>query len=81
MSKGRFEKTQRIGVRFNGTGFVLLAGNPLPKLAEDSVAELVLSPERIVDEGARAMFTAERVVLFPKVGASVMIESHAKHGK
>jgi hypothetical protein len=73
MSKGRFEKTLRIGVRFHGTGFVLLDGRPLPKLAEDSLAELVLSPEQIVDEGARAMFTAERMVPFLEVGASVMI--------
>ncbi len=29
MSKGRFEKSLRIGVRFNGTGFVLLDGKLL----------------------------------------------------
>ena len=36
ISKERFQKHLRIGVRFDGSGFVLLNGNPLPELATDS---------------------------------------------
>lgn len=73
MSKGRFEKTLRIGVRFNGAGFVLLDGQPLPKLVKDSVAELMLLPENIADESARTAFSAEKDVSFLAAGAIIML--------
>jgi hypothetical protein len=72
MSKGRFEKTLRIGVRFDGTGFVLLDGQPLPKLALGAVAELALSPESIADQSARSMFSMERDIPFLGKGSVVM---------
>ena len=73
VGKQRFEKHLRIGVRFDGTRFVLQNGSPLPALAKDSVAELVLVPDCIQDENVRASFTGEKSVLLLKEGSFVMV--------
>src|SRR5271156_384760 len=55
-SKQRFEKHLRIGTRFDGSRFVLLDGSPLPTLTKDSIVDLILAPESIVDSAVRARF-------------------------
>jgi hypothetical protein len=72
ISKERFQKHLRIGVRFDGTGFVLLNGNPLPELAADSVAELVLAPECIQNAKLRASLTGQKGILLLKEGSLVL---------
>ena len=71
--KKQFEKHLRIGVRFEGSGFVLLDGKPLPKLAEGSVADLVVAPESIKDESIRFSLTSEKSMNLLEKGATVMI--------
>jgi hypothetical protein len=62
IGKQRFEKHLRIGARFDGNRFVLVDGSPLPALSEDSVVELILAPESILDSTARARFLEEMAV-------------------
>jgi hypothetical protein len=70
--KKRFQKHLRIGVRFDGSGFVLLNGNPLPELAKDSIAELVLAPECIQNAKLRASLTGQKSTPLLKEGSRVL---------
>jgi len=72
VGKERFQKRLRIGVRFDGVGFVLLDGQPLPKLEKNSVAELVVVPESIEDASIRARLTGQKSIPFLKEGALVL---------
>jgi len=85
--KSRYEKRFRIGVRFDGTNFVLLNGSPLPAIAKDSVAELVVAPECILNAGARSNLSEQTNIPLLKSGVSVllgvsptMVESHSAKG-
>jgi hypothetical protein len=69
----RFEKNLRIGVRFDGTGFVLLDGRPLPRLKKDSAAELIVSAECLVDARVRDSFERQTSVLLLDQGSSVLL--------
>ena len=73
VSKDRYEKRLRVGIRFDGANFVLLDGKPLPALAKDTVAELVLAPDCILDEIVRSRFMAERSIRFLERGTPIMI--------
>jgi hypothetical protein len=73
LSKERFEKRLRIAVRSDGKSFVLLDGQPLPELAKNSVAELVLAPECIKDETIRANFSRQKSTQFLKAGTFVLV--------
>jgi hypothetical protein len=72
ISKERFQKHLRIGIRFDGAGFVLLNGNPLPALVKDCVAELVLAPECVQDANLRASLTGQKSILLLKEGSLVL---------
>jgi len=72
ISKERFQKHLRISVRFDGAGFVLLNGNPLPELTEGCIAELVLAPECIRNAKLRASLTGQKGVLLLKEGSRVL---------
>src|ERR1017187_430984 len=72
ISKERFQKHLRIGIRFDGAGFVLLNGNPLPALVKDCVAELVLAPECVQDASLRASLTGQKSILLLKEGSVVL---------
>ncbi len=61
--KQRFEKHLRIGSRFDGNRFILLDGSPLPTLAKDSLVDLILAPESIVDSTLRARLLGETAVM------------------
>lgn len=61
--KQRFEKHLRVGTRFDGNRFVLLDGSPLPALSKDSIVELILTPESILDSTVRARFLEEMAVM------------------
>jgi hypothetical protein len=63
MRKARYEKNLKIGVRFDGATFSLLDGTSLPKLRKNAVGELLLPPEAIEDEDARARLSNDRRVL------------------
>lgn len=73
IDKKRYQKRFRIGVRFDGATFVLLNGEPLPALAKNSVAELVLSPESIQDENIRSVFDHETGVPLLERRSSVLL--------
>jgi hypothetical protein len=73
VGKDRFEKNLRIGVRFDGTGFVLLDGRPLPRLAKESVAELIVSPECLEDARVRGSFERQTSVQLLDEGSSVLL--------
>jgi len=73
VSKDKFGKRLRIGVRFDGTSFIMLDGQPLPKLAKDSIAELVLAPESIQDERTRASLIGQRSIQFLKEDSLVLL--------
>jgi len=73
VSKDRFQKRLRIGVRFDGTSFVLLDGKPLPKLTEGSYAELVVAPESIEDENVRAHLSGQRSIQFLPEGSLILL--------
>ena len=60
--KQKFEKHLRVGTRFDGSRFVLLDGSPLPALTKDSIVELILAPESILDLTVRARFLEEMAV-------------------
>ena len=62
VSKKRFEKHLRIGIRFDGDRIVLLDGSPLPALSKNAVAELIVAPEAILDSVARARFLEGRAI-------------------
>jgi hypothetical protein len=72
VGKERFQKRLRIGVRFDGVGFVLVDGQPLPKLAMDSFAELVIAPESIEDEMVRANLAGLRTIPFLAEGSFIL---------
>ena len=72
ISKERFQKHLRIGIQFDGAGFVLLNGLPLPALVKDCVAELVLAPECIQNAKLRASLTGQKTVLLLKEGSRVL---------
>jgi len=72
ISKERFQKHLRIGIQFDGAGFVLLNGNPLPALVKDCVAELVLAPECIQNAKLRASLTGQKTILLLKEGSRVL---------
>jgi hypothetical protein len=83
----RYEKRFRIDVRFDGTNFVLLNGKPLPAIAKDSVAQLVLAPECILDSSVRANLSGQKNIRLRSGGSSVllgvsptMVESHLATG-
>lgn len=61
--KQRFEKHLRIGTQFDGNRFVLLDGSPLPELSKDSIVDLILAPESILDSTVRARFLGETAVM------------------
>jgi hypothetical protein len=71
--KTRYEKNLRLGVRFDGNNFVLLDGSPLPKLHTGAIAELVLRPEAIEDQIARARFIQDDLLPILEKGARVFI--------
>jgi hypothetical protein len=71
-SKERFQKRLRIGVRFNGTSFVLLDGKPLPKLTEGTFAELVIAPESIEDAIVRDKLEGLRSIPFLAEGSFIL---------
>src|SRR5271170_815294 len=73
ISKTRYEKNLRIGVRFDGNTFVLLDGSALPKLHKDSVCELVLKPEVIQDAKDRGRFLLDEVVRILEYGTAVLV--------
>ncbi len=73
VSKKRFEKHLRIGIRFENGKFVLLNGQPLPKLAKGSVGELVIAPESIEDLAVREGLKEERRIPFLKKGSFVLL--------
>lgn len=73
LSKERYPKHLRIGVRFDGTSFVLLDGKPLPALAKGSVAEIFLAPECIEDETVRANLSGQKSTSFLKEGTFVLV--------
>lgn len=62
VSKKRFEKHLRIGIRFDGDRFVLLDGSPMPALSKNAVAELILAPETILNSVIRARFLEGRAI-------------------
>ncbi len=62
VSKKRFEKHLRIGIRFDGDRIVLLDGSPLPALSKNAVAELIVAPEAILDSVVRARFLEGRAI-------------------
>jgi len=72
IGKERFQKHLKIGIRFDGAGFVLLNGDPLPALKKDCVAELVLAPESIQDANLRASLTGQKSILLLKEGSVVL---------
>ena len=73
VNRKRFEKHFRIGVRFENGNFVLLNGQPLPKLANGSVGELVIAPECIEDVTVREGLKEERRIPFLEKGAYVLL--------
>src|ERR1035438_5485134 len=73
VSKKRFEKHLKIGIRFDNGSFVLLNGQPLPKLANGSVGELVIAPECIENVAVREGFKGEQRVPFLKKGEYVLL--------
>ena len=73
VGKERFEKRLRIGVRFDGTSFVLLNGQPLPKLTNGSVAELVVTPESIEDVNIRAGLSDQKSIPFLPKGSFILL--------
>ena len=73
VQKNRYTKNLRIGVRFNGDKFVLLNGNPLPKLRMNAVAELVLQPDVIEDCADRERFTRDDVVRMLERGSRIFL--------
>jgi hypothetical protein len=62
-SKQRFEKHLRLSARFDGNRFVLLDGSQLPALLRESVVDLILAPESILDATVRARFLEEMAVM------------------
>lgn len=73
LSKERYEKRLRIGVRFDGSSFVLLDGKALPALAKDSMAEILLAPESIEDATVRANLSRQKNTPFLKEGTLVLV--------
>src|ERR1035441_766559 len=73
IGSARYEKRFRIGVRFDGAKFLLLNGDPLPAVANGSVAELVLAPECIQDPNVRARLTGEISVQILEKGSVVLL--------
>ena len=71
--KTRYEKSLRIGVRFDGSNFVLLDCSPLPKLHKDSVCELVLRPEVIQNPKDRGQFILDEVIRILENGTAVLV--------
>ena len=69
----RFEKRFRIGVRFDGSRFVRLDGRPLPELTAGSIAELVVSPEALMNPADRAALESLISVPLLPGGATVMV--------
>jgi len=72
ISKKRYEKHLKVGVRFDGEKFVLLDGSPLPKLKNDTHAELLLAPDSILDAKARAYLSGEKKIVILKKGSRVL---------
>jgi hypothetical protein len=72
ISKERFQKHLRIGIRFDGASFVLLDGDPLPALVKDCIAELVLAPECIQNAKLRASLTGQKGILLLKEESRVL---------
>jgi hypothetical protein len=70
---GRFEKRLKIGVRFDGTGFVLLDGQALPAITKNAIGELVLAPESLSDPAIRAAFTDQRNVPLLSSGSAILM--------
>lgn len=73
LSKERYEKRLRIAIRFDGTSFVLLDGQPIPALAKDSIAELVVAPECIENAAIRATLSRQKNTPFLKQGTFVLV--------
>jgi hypothetical protein len=72
VGKERFQKRLRIGVLFDGASFLLLDGQPLPKLAKGSIAELVVAPESIEDASIRASLTGQKSIHFLAEGSLIL---------
>jgi hypothetical protein len=70
---GRFEKRLKIGVRFDGTNFVLLNGAALPRIAKDAIGELVLAPDSLRDPAVRAAFSDQKNVPLLSSGSVVLM--------
>lgn len=73
IGKERFQKRLRIGIQFDGTNFVMLNGQPLPKLTNGSVAELVIAPESIEDVNVRAGLSDQKSIPFLEKGALILL--------
>jgi hypothetical protein len=71
--KNRYEKNLRIGVRLNGDKFVLLDGNPLPKLRANALGELLLRPDVIESWADRDRFTRDDVARMLEKGSRVFL--------
>jgi hypothetical protein len=66
-------KKLRIGVRIRDWGIELLDGRPLPPLAMPCVAELVISPDSLVNPADRFEFSNERSVPFLSKDTELML--------
>lgn len=68
-----YQKRLRVAVRFDGTQFVLLDGSPLPRLAPNSLCEIVFRPEALQNPDDQMRLVSEQRACLLGSGSVVML--------